>query len=892
MYHPEIRRRRGVARAAVAAVLLLGATAPVVAQGPVPAPATQQVRVNRANWVLAERYSPTALRTASYSTSVQPRWIGETDSLWYNWRDKTGSRFYLVLPATKVKKPLFDHVRLAAALAAAQRRAYEATNLPFTALNFTTDHRKIRFQVDSLRYEWDLRSEELRSLGRMRRDSVLPDDERDARGRGGFGGGRGGGRGGGGGQQPDFRNFSPDSTAFVFARDHNLYLVEVGRPDTIRISHDGEQYYGFGFRDTTETQQQQQQDDDDDEENEEQRSRSRDPRVRANVNWSPDSRAFSVTRNDSRKVKDLYLVNVLANPRPTLRSYRYAMPGEDDVNQAELFVYRRGDTTLASVNVRKWKDQRLLNVHWTTGSDRLRLVRRARTQRDLELIEVDLTTKKIRTLITESIENAFLEAQPVRYAKPGGDMIWFSERSGWGHYYLYDFDGNYKRPLTSGSWRAEQIAELDSIRGVLWIAGVGREEGENPYYRHTYRVNADGSGFTLIDPGDFSHQTTVSPTKKFVIDNFSRVDAPAKTVVRDALTGRVVMELEEADVSRLVELGWKMPERFEVKAADGITDIYGVMWKPFDFDSTKIYPVIAHVYPGPQTESVTHGFSAIPVQQQLAQLGFIVIQIGNRGGSPQRSNAYHSFGYYNLRDYALADKKAGIEQLAARYSWIDIQRVGIYGHSGGGFLTAAALMQPYNDFFKVGVSSAGNHDNNIYNQNWSEQHHGLKVIVERDTMRNRTRASAERGQSPAVNGTGNGAAAGSGNVNGHANGAGGGNDNGSAVAMNEAWYDPDTVDVDADVKFEIKVPTNAELAENLKGRILLVHGDMDNNVHPGNTTRLVDALIKANKRFDFMVMPGQAHGFGRMQPYFTRMMFEYFAEHLMGDYYREAAEIR
>lgn len=871
------RARRALGAAFLAAFPFV----PAFAQG---GPA--QTRVTQANWMLAERYSPTALRTAVYSTSVQPRWIGETDSLWYNWRDKTGSRFHLVLPATRTRKPLFDHVKLAAALATAQRRAYEPNNLPFTTLNFTTDHRKIRFQVDSLRYEWDLQTETLRNLGRMRRDSVLADDEKDARQ---GGGNRGGGARGGGGQ-PDFRNFSPDSTAFVFARDHNLFYVDVARSDTLQISKDGERNYSFGFRDTTQTQQrQQQQEDDEDEDDDEQQSRSRDPRVRANVTWSPDSKKFYVTRSDSRKVKELYLVNVLANPRPTLSSYRYAMPGEENVSRAELFVYARGDSVLSPVNVRKWKDQRLMNIHWTTGSDRLRLVRRARTQRDLELIEVDLTTRRIRSLITESVENAFLEAQPVRYVKPGGDMIWFSERTGWGHYYLYDHNGGYKKPLTSGSWRAEQIAQLDSVRGVVWIAGVGREEGENPYYRHLYRVNADGSGFTLVDPGNFNHATTVSPTKKFVVDNYSRVDAPTKTVLRDALTGRVVMNLEEADVSRLVEMGWKMPERFEVKAADGITDIYGVMWKPFDFDSTKSYPIIAHVYPGPQTESVTHGFTAVPVQQQLAQLGFIVIQIGNRGGSPQRSNAYHSFGYYNLRDYALADKKSGIEQLAARYRWIDINRVGIYGHSGGGFLTGAALMQPpYNDFFKVGVSSAGNHDNNIYNQNWSEQHHGLKIVTQRDSARARTRAAAaQRGQSPnGPNGrNGNGA-------NGDGNGIASGNGEAARAISADGWYEPDTLDVDADVKFEIEVPTNADLAENLKGRLLLVHGDMDNNVHPGNTIRLVDALIRANKRFDLMIMPGQAHGFGRMQPYFNRMMMEYFTEHLMGDYYRGGAEIK
>ncbi|HUF29988.1 MAG TPA: prolyl oligopeptidase family serine peptidase, partial [Gemmatimonadaceae bacterium] len=407
------------------------------------------------------------------------------------------------------------------------------------------------------------------------------------------------------------------------------------------------------------------------------------------------------------------------------------------------------------------------------------------------------------------------------------------------------------------------IAEIDTIRGVVYIQGVGREEGEDPYYRHLYRVNADGSGFSLIDPGNFNHTSTVSPTKRYIVDTYSRVDAATRSVLRDAF-GRELMMLEEMDVSRLVEMGWTPPQRFVVKAADGITDIYGNMWKPFDFDSTRKYPIIAHVYPGPQTESVIASFTPGGTPQQLAQLGFIVIQIGNRGGSPQRSNAYHSFGYFNLRDYALADKKTGIEQLAARYKFIDIQRVGIYGHSGGGFLTGAAMLQPpYNDFFKVGVSSAGNHDNNIYNQNWSEQHHGLRIIA-------RQKADSARARGVRTN-----------TVSG--DGIGNGSQHVDSLS--------DTLTEEDSIRFEIKVPTNAELAGNLKGKLLLVHGDMDNNVHPGNTIRLVNALIMANKRFDMMIMPGKAHGFADMQPYFTQMMFEYFTEHLLGDYYRARAEI-
>ncbi len=833
---------------------------PLAAQQQAPAPQTQMqsVRVNRANWALADRFTSANMRNLAFSTSVSPRWIGETDSMFYNWRDKNGGMFYLVVPQSRTKRPLFDHVKMAEELSRLHRKAYEPGRLPFNALNFTKDHKRIRFQVDSTRYEWNLGAQTLTSLGIWKRDSVALDEETGNTGPI---------------RQPgaprEWRNWSPDSTAFAFAREHNLFVVEVASGDTTQVSTDGEKDYSFGFRDTSNTNNREQRDQDEETETntEDEDDDSRDPRVRANVSWSPDSRAFTVQRNDSRKVKELYLVNVLSNPRPTLRSYKYTMPGESDVNQTELFVLSRGEKALRKVPMDKWKDQRLTNIHWPVASETFRVVRRDRLQRNLELVEVNTATLSMKTLLTESVENAFLEIQPVRYVTRGGDFVWFSERSGWGHYYLYGHDGTYKRALTSGAWRAETMVEQDTIKGTMFIGGVGREAGQTPYLRHVYRMNGDGSGMVHLTPTPHDHVTRISPTMRYLVDNASRADTLPVSVVRDAATGRVVMELEVMDDSRMREMGWTPPVPFTTKAADGVTDIYGNMWKPADFDSTRKYPIVAYVYPGPQTEQVTSGFSTGGTMQQLAQLGFIVIQIGNRGGTPQRSNAYHSFGYYNLRDYALADKKTGIEQLAARHSFIDIDRVGIYGHSGGGFLTAAALMlPPYNDFFKVGVSSAGNHDNNIYNQNWSEQHHGLRVITQRRDTTQRG-DSTQRGRTGGTNG---------GNTRTQQTGR-----NGSRVVV-----------ADDSTRYEIRVPTNAELANNLKGKLLLVHGDMDNNVHPGNTIRLVDALIKANKRFDMMILPGQAHGFGPMQPYFNRMLMEYFAEHLMGDYYRHTAEIQ
>ena len=262
-----------------------------------------------------------------------------------------------------------------------------------------------------------------------------------------------------------------------------------------------------------------------------------------------------------------------------------------------------------------------------------------------------------------------------------------------------------------------------------------------------------------------------------------------------------------------------IPQIFKVKADDGYTDIYGVMYKPFDFDSTKKYPVIEYVYPGPQTEAVNKAFSrGMDRTERLAQLGFVVITMGNRGGHPSRSKWYHNYGYGNLRDYGLADKKACAEQLADRYPYIDINRVGIHGHSGGGFMSTAAMLV-YPDFFKTAVSSSGNHDNSVYNRWWSEQHHGVKEVI----------GDKE------------------------------------------------------DTTFVYNIEKNQDLAKNLKGSLMLSTGDIDNNVHPAGTIRVANALVKANKRFDLVILPGQRHGYGDMVEYFFWKMADYFTNHLMGD---------
>ena len=321
----------------------------------------------------------------------------------------------------------------------------------------------------------------------------------------------------------------------------------------------------------------------------------------------------------------------------------------------------------------------------------------------------------------------------------------------------------------------------------------------------------------MVNHGSFDHRSVMGESNRFFVDGYSRVNTtPASALY--ATDGRKIMDLEEADFSALTEAGYQFPEPYTVKADDGITDLYGNIYRPFDFDSEKSYPIIAYVYPGPQTEAVSKFFSANATETALAQLGFIVVTIGNRGGHPARSKWYHNYGYGNLRDYGLADKKAAIEQLAYRYDYIDLDRVGIYGHSGGGFKSTAAMLV-YPDFFKVAVSSSGNHDNDVYNQNWSEKHDGVEEIVDDESV----------------------------------------------------------------VSFEYDIDRNSDLAANLKGHLLLTTGDEDNNVNPAGTLRMAEALIQANKRFDFFVFPGQRHGYGDMGDYWFWLRAEYFADHLVGN---------
>ena len=403
----------------------------------------------------------------------------------------------------------------------------------------------------------------------------------------------------------------------------------------------------------------------------------------------------------------------------------------------------------------------------------------------------------------------------------GNDIIWWSERTGHGHFYHYDGEGNLKNAITSGNWTAGKMVKIDTVGRTIYFGAYGQEKGACPYYARVNKARIDGNGqVEVLTPEQATHEAYFSKSGRYFVDNYSRADQEPIAELRDT-KGRKIMELERPDLHLLYEMGWRKPERIKVKAADGITDLYGVMYRPFDMDSTRKYPIIINVYPGPQENFVPQSFTLDDNgNESLAQLGFIVINVGFRGSCFTRGRNYHCFGYGNLRDYALADCKFVIEQLANRYSFIDLDRVGIYGHSGGGFMAAASILT-YPGFYKVAVAASGYHDNNIYTKWWGETYHGVKMHEKKVEKRD------------------------------------------SVV-----------------YSFGSKIPTTIELAKNLKGKLLLLTRDMDINVHMAHTIRLANALMQANKRFDLMLIPGADHGLG--SPYYVNLIRYYFVENLLG----------
>jgi dipeptidyl aminopeptidase/acylaminoacyl peptidase len=456
-------------------------------------------------------------------------------------------------------------------------------------------------------------------------------------------------------------------------------------------------------------------------------------------------------------------------------------------------------------------------VEWYPDGSHIAFVSTSRDHKHEVFRVADAATGAVRDVFREDVATQYESGNGMvnwRVLPATNEVIWFSERDDWGQLYLYDLTtGQLKSKITSGEGNVAQIRRVDQKARTIWFVGNARERGRDPYFRHFYRIGMDGKGLTLLTPENADHDIALSPSGQYFVDSYSTPDVPPVTVVRD-LNGKTIVTLEKADISRLSAIKWKPPMPITVKARDGKTDLYGLMYVPTNLDRTKKYPIVNHIYPGPQTGSVG-GRSFAPARgdaQALAELGFIVVEIDGMG-TPWRSKSFHDAYFGRMGDNTLPDQVAGMKELATRYPWIDINRAGIYGHSGGGFATADAMFR-YPDFFKVGISEAGNHDQREYEDDWGERYQGLLVRAQ----------------------------------------------DGSDSYAPEA---------------------NQLLAKNLKGKLLLAHGTMDDNVPPYNTLLVVNELIKANKDFDLILLPNRTHGFGN-EPYMVRRRWDYFVKYLLG----------
>ncbi|MBO5017602.1 MAG: DPP IV N-terminal domain-containing protein [Alistipes sp.] len=778
-----------------------------------PAQATEPEAV-KPNYELAERFSPTKVRRLVPQTMVHPNWFENSTKFWYSWTTVDGTNYYIVDPASGKRTELWSMAELAEKVTLDTNYPFDAQHLPIRAMELKED-KYVLFDIAPadvmvenndyapkddegnrlvFHFKWDIASKSLERI-----------EERDVR-------------------YPEWANVSPDGRIAVYEKNYNLWYMttedveKLARDpkDSTIVEHqittdatDATAYHWF--EDCIE-------------------QIKPDERYRVFLQWSPDSKHFATVRSNTSMLKDFWVINVLKE-RPELFSYKYQMPGEESPH-FWLELFNAETMERREVDMTKYKEQMLFicnrpamnadrydkpnRVVWQGDNDKFYVIRQSRDIQRADLCVVDVATATAKDLIVEEM-NTSIEWQMPTLISNNSEIIQWSERTGWAHLYRYTADGELINQITKGEWHVSNVLGADDAKRVIYFTATGYNKDENPYYLHLFRVNYDGTGLKQLDPKDFNGTFSLSDDRRYFTTTYSRVDAAPVSELYTT-DGRKVMTLETVDLEPLFAIGYQYPEPFVVKAADGITDLHGVMYKPYDFDPNKKYPIIEYVYPGPQTEAVEQSwYHPLVRTDRLAQLGFIVITVGNRGGHPDRSKWYHNYGYGNLRDYGLKDKVVAAQQLAAQHSYIDITRVGIHGHSGGGFMSTAAILM-YPDFFDVAVSCAGNHDNNIYNRWWSEKHHGISEVEE-----------------------------------------------------------------GGEIVFNYHISANHEIADRLKGNLLLVHGDIDENVHPGNTLRVVNALIRSNKRFDMLLLPGQRHGFGDMNEYFFWRMADYFSEHLLGE---------
>ena len=644
----------------------------------------QQLTITAEDYGRAEDFLRQNTTPLVFGANVRPTWLS-ADRFWYRNTIPDGAEFVLADPSTKSREPAFDHTQLAQAISAVVDTTYDALTLPFTRFEFSNDGGSIMFDIRNQKFTCDILN-------------YVCNTEKKER------------------QRPDRNSVtSPDEKQAAFIRDFNLWVRNVSTKKEIQLTTDGIEDFGYATNNAGWV--------------------KRDSPV---LLWSPDSKKIATFQHDARGVGEMYLVSTKVG-HPDLEVWKYPLPEDSLIFRISRVVIDLEKKRVVRLQMPPdphrsttrdhiaGRGGEFLDVEWSDDSSQLAFVSSSRDHKEAKLRVADPETGAVRDVMEEVVDTYFESGVRMRnwhVLSESNEVIWFSERDNWGHLYLYDLKtGKLKHQITKGDWAVLQLRRIDKENRTLYFTAGGREF-DDPYFQYFYKINMNGKGLKLLTPENANHSVSLSPSGKYFIDSYSTPTVPLVTVLRDT-DGQVVIELEKADISQLVASGWQPPIPIKVKARDGKTDIYGLMYKPTHFDPSKSYPVLNYLYPGPQSGSVgSRSFRASRSDKQAtAELGFIVVEI-DAMGTPGRSKSFHDAYYGNMGDNGIPDQIAAIKELAGRHPWMDINKVGIWGHSGGGFASTDAILR-YPDFYKVAVSGAGNHDNRNYEDDWGEKWQGL-----------------------------------------------------------------------------------------------------------------------------------------------------------------------
>jgi dipeptidyl aminopeptidase/acylaminoacyl peptidase len=693
-----------------------------------------------------------------YHGFVSPRWIDSTNNFWYKVKTRKGDEYFLVDAQKQKKKAAFDQKKLCARINLKTGKNYKPYSIPLSNISFTKNLKELKFELDSFKWRCNLAYYEITRLDKVK------SKEKKYWGK----------------SADELSNppaVSPDSNWLAYIKNFNLYIKDRKTNAEHQLSYDGSEgefYSSF-------------------------------------ILWSPDSRLL--TTNKIRDNKKHYIYFVESSPedqlQPVLQKREYPKPGDAlPIKKPSLFNVE--DKKQIPVNTTDFENQYYIsNAKWWKDNRGFTFEFNQRGHQVYQVVEVDASSGNVKVVIDEQ-SKTFIDYSSKRYrydVNDGKEIIWASERDGWNHLYLIDGEtGKVKNQITKGEWVVRGVEQVNEETRQIIFTGSGQNQDEDPYFIHYYRINFDGSGLLDLTPEQANHIATFSKNYNYLVDNYSTVNLPQITVLRGASDGKILMQLENADISDLLAKGWRAPEVFVAKGRDGQTDIWGNIYRPTNFDSTRTYPVLEHIYAGPHSSFVQKYFKPYMRYTAIAELGFIVVKIDGMGTS-NRSKAFHDVCWKNLKDAGFPDRILWIKAAAEKYAYMDTTRVGIFGTSAGGQSALAALLF-HPEFYKAAVSSCGCHDNRMDKIWWNEQWMGYPI-------------------------------------------------------------GPHYAEC-----------SNVVNANKLTGRLLLIVGELDDNVDPASTFQVVDALIKADKDFELVVLPGKNHSSGGK--YGERKRRDFFVKHLLG----------